>query len=157
MSKQANTRQQQLLQVLFGLGQAAPGSGSGLILPAKAASEAQLGMARHISTTILADLVQQVQKSWRHLGPGVLVIRRSADDAIWSDVADINKQRKIAEDAGDAEMASIFHTMLDKLEDIDIEHEVIVAIADPSYFKILTIPAVNPARNLHSILDSWQA
>lgn len=152
-------QRKRLAQQLFGIKPAdaltriarAAGGGSS----SAAAGEAQIGMASHIATTILADLVQQVQKAWRTLGPGILVIRRLQDDAIWSDLEDINRNRKIAEEGKDVGMASVFHSILDQLDGIDIEEEVLIAITDSTSIRVLAIPATDPARDIARLLKAW--
>lgn len=147
-------RRQRLAQQLFGL--RPPDALASLTRSSTgSASEAQLGMAKHIATTILADLVQQCQKAWRHMGPGILVVRRLQDDAIWSDLEDINANRKIAENEGDAGMAAVFHSILDQLDGLDIEQEVLVAFTDATSIRVLPIPATNPARGVAKLLDAW--
>jgi len=71
-------------------------------------SEAQVKMASRISEAILSDLIQHATKAWREDGPGVLVIRRTKDDARWSPAGMLEQNLAIAESAGDSAMARAF-------------------------------------------------
>lgn len=153
-----------MLRALFGFGPSTPGgtAASGTAASGTAAgtrgagSEAQIKMAKHIATAILADLVQQCQKSWRHLGPGALVVRRISDDVIWSGPDNMLANIKIAETNGDDDMAQAFKKMLAILEGLDPEQNVMVVITDFTGMRVIVIPAVDPARALHEVLEACQ-
>lgn len=137
-----NARQRQLAASLFGITDA---------------SEAQLKMARSVSEAILADLIQHATKAWRDDGPGVLVIRRTKDDARWSPVAMLHQNLRVAEQAGDDAMAFAFASTIKAIDNLDIEQQVPIAIADHNGWRLLLLPVANPAAKVTELLGEWNA
>lgn len=141
-SQPVNARQRQLAAQLFGLTDA---------------TEAQLKMARSVSEAILADLIQHATKAWHSEGPGVLVIRRTVDDARWSPLPMLEQNLRIAQQHGDDAMAFVFAATIKAIDGLDIEQNVPIAIADHSGFKLLLLPTDNPAARVTELLDGWNA
>lgn len=119
------------------------------------ASEAQTKMAARISEAILSDMIQHAQKAWHSDGPGVLVIRRTVDDARWSPVQEIQDNLTIAEREDDAGMATALRSILERLGSLDIEQHALIAIADHKGLRLLQLPVVNPAGAINELLSSW--
>ncbi|MCE2836903.1 MAG: hypothetical protein LW834_08060 [Cyanobium sp. 49614_E6] len=120
-------------------------------------SEAQTKMAARISEAILSDLIQHAQKAWQSDGPGVLVIRRTVDDARWSPVQEIQNNLTIAERHNDAGMIAALRSTLERLGSLDIDTHALVAFADHKGFRLLQLPVVNPAGAINELLSSWNA
>jgi Cdc6-like AAA superfamily ATPase len=118
-------------------------------------SETQTKMAARISEAILSDLIQHAQGAWIDEGPGILVIRRTTDDVIWSTVSNIHDNLRRAEDSYDKEMVSCLRDILDHLGRLDIKAEAPIAIADSRGFRLLRLPVVNPAGAIDELLSSW--
>jgi hypothetical protein len=133
-------RRRDLAQALFGLTDG---------------SEAQTKMASRISEAILSDLIQQCQKAWTEEGPGVLVIRRTTDDILWSLVEDIQVNLALAERYDDKPMASALRDVLQQLGNLDIETEALLLIASAHSLKLLRLPVSNPAARVQELLASW--
>lgn len=119
------------------------------------ASEAQTKMASRISEAILSDLIQHGSKAWREDGPGVLVIRRTKDDARWSPAPMLEQNLRIAEGAGDVAMATAFRETLSAIDGLDIERQVPIAIADHNGWRLLLLPTDNPAARVAELLETW--
>lgn len=118
-------------------------------------SEAQTKMASRISEAILSDLIGHAQRAWAEDGPGVLVIRRTTDDAQWSPIQQIKENLAIAERSGDSEMAAAFRSILERAVAADIETEALIAIADHKGLRLLVLPTTNPAAAIDEMLRSW--
>lgn len=114
--------------------------------------DAQLQMASRIGEVILADLIHHGQTAWHELGPGVLIIRQSAGDAIWSDAADIRAQLLIAEQDDDDGMIRVLRSMLSRLEDLVIEQQVPMAFADHHGLRFYLLDTANPTTTLKALL-----
>jgi len=121
------------------------------------ASEAQTKMASRISEAILSDLVEHASKAWREDGPGVLVIRRTKDDARWSPAPMLEQNLAIAESAGDQSMAKAFAETLKAIDGLNIEQAVPIAIADHTGWRLLLLPTDNPAARVADLLASWNS
>lgn len=119
------------------------------------ASEAQIKMASRISEAILSDLIQHASKAWRDDGPGVLVIRRTVDDARWSPAGMLEQNLAIAEGAGDTAMTAAFKDTLAAISSLDIEQAVPIAIADHTGWRLLLLPLANPAARVAELLATW--
>lgn len=118
-------------------------------------SEAQTKMASRISEAILSDLIQHAQRAWEEDGPGVLVIRRTLDDAQWSPIQQIKDNLAIAERTGDDQMAAAFRSMLERASALDIAAEALIAIADHKSLRLSVLPTTNPAAAIDEMLRSW--
>ena len=118
-------------------------------------SEAQVKMASRISEAILSDLIQHATKAWREDGPGVLVIRRTKDDARWSPAGMLEQNLVIAESAGDSAMARAFADTLKAIASLNIEQVVPIAIADHTGWRLLLLPLDNPAARVAELLATW--
>ena len=136
------SRQRQLAAQLFGLTDA---------------SEAQIKMASRISEAILSDLIQHAQRAWRDDGPGVLVIRRTNDDARWSPLPMLEQNLQLAERSGDQPMAAAFQQTINAIDHLNIEQQVPIAIADHRGWRLLLLNADNPAAHVSELLESWNA
>ena len=134
------SRQRQLAAQLFGITDA---------------SEAQTKMASRISEAILSDLIQHASKAWREDGPGVLVIRRTKDDARWSPLGMLEQNLRIAKSAGDSAMATAFADTIRAVDGLNIEQQVPIAIADHTGWRLLLLPTDNPAARVAELLESW--
>ncbi|MCE2838622.1 MAG: hypothetical protein LW834_17000 [Cyanobium sp. 49614_E6] len=134
------SRQRELAAQLFGLTDA---------------SEAQTKMASRISEAILSDLIQHATKAWRDDGPGVLVIRRTKDDARWSPAGMLEQNLAIAESAGDTAMARAFASTLKAIDGLNIDSVVPIAIADHTGWRLLLLPTDNPAARVAELLETW--
>jgi hypothetical protein len=134
------SRQRQLAAQLFGITDA---------------SEAQTKMASRISEAILSDLIQHASKAWREDGPGVLVIRRTKDDARWSPLGMLEQNLRVAESAGDSAMAAAFAETIRAVDGLNIEQQVPIAIADHTGWRLLLLPTDNPAARVAELLESW--
>lgn len=112
-------------------------------------------MASRISEAILSDLIQHASKAWREDGPGVLVIRRTKDDARWSPLGMLEQNLRIAESAGDSAMATAFADTIRAVDGLNIEQQVPIAIADHTGWRLLLLPTDNPAARVAELLESW--
>jgi len=118
-------------------------------------SDAQTKMATRISEAILSDLIQHAQRAWAEEGPGVLVIRRTVDDAQWSPVQQVQDNLVIAERHDDRAMASCLRSILERVAGLDIDAEVLIAIADHNSLRLFIRPVSNPAAAINDLLSSW--
>jgi hypothetical protein len=118
-------------------------------------SETQTKMASRISEAILSDLIQHAQKAWADDGPGVLVIRRTIDDAQWSPVEQIQGNLALAERLDDRPMAAALRSLLDLIGRLDIQAEAPIAIADHISLRLLLLPTANPAAAIEAMLSAW--
>ena len=119
------------------------------------ASEAQLKMASRISEAILSDLIQHGQRAWRDDGPGVLVIRRTKDDARWSPLEMVEQNLRVAQQADDQNMAAAFQQTIAAISNLNIEQQVPIAIADHRGWRLLLLDATQPAAQVAALLESW--
>ena len=117
--------------------------------------EAQTKMASRIAEAILSDMVQHCQKAWTEEGPGVLVVRRTVDDARWSPAAMVEENLRTAESCGDTDLADCFRSTLSAISNIDIEQRVPIAIADHLGFRLLIVPANSAAHSIAELLETW--
>lgn len=115
-------------------------------------SESQCAMAHRIGELILADLIHHATDAWKDCGAGVLVIRQTTRDAIWSDAADIRSQLAIAEQQQDSGMIRILRSMLTRLDDLNIERQVPIAFADHHGLRFYLLDTANPTTTLKALI-----
>jgi len=115
-------------------------------------SDAQVAMASRIGEVILADLIRHSADAWKDCGPGVLVIRQSTQDAIWSDADDIRAQLQTAERHEDQGMVRVLRSMLSRLDDLVIEQQVPVAFADHHGLRFYLLNVDEPATTLKALI-----
>lgn len=149
MPPERPTTRQGLAQALFQLDP--PGVNTG------ATGETQRGMAGRIAAAILSDLITQAQKSWRHLGPGVLTVRLIPDDVQWFTPEQLRKNLYLAEASGDADIASTLKRILGVLDDLDIKAQIPLLITSASDLRFFLIRTDNPDAELQQLLASWNA
>lgn len=118
-------------------------------------TETQRRMAERIAEVILADMIGHSRKGWAELGAGALVIRAACNDAIWSTASDIQQQRQLAESSGDHDLAETFSRILQRIERLNIEEQVLIAIADHRGLRLLELPVSKPAAAISQLLKDW--
>lgn len=120
-------------------------------------SETQVAMASRIAEAILQDMIRHAADAWRTEGPGVLVIRTTCNDARWSPAAMVAENLGKAESAGDSGMATAFRSTLRAIENLDIEQQVPIAIADHRGWRLMLVPTDNPAAHVTELLEQCRA
>jgi hypothetical protein len=121
------------------------------------ASDTQIAMACRVSEAVARDLVTQVQIAWRELGPGVLVIRRTADDVMWATPDLIQQQMDVAHGAGDTTIAAMFKELLDTLGTHNHEQTSLIAIAAANDVRLVRLDNDEPSAALEAYLKTWNS
>lgn len=124
-------------------------------LPRTGAGASDIALAKRVAEAILRDLTTEVQIAWQELGPGILVIRRSADDVIWSTADELQKLRAQAERDNAGTLADAFSDLITRLSSHDHEARSLIAIAGRQDLRVITLSNDEPSRQLEEYLDAW--
>lgn len=124
-------------------------------LPATGAGESDIALAKRVAEAILRDLTTEVQIAWQELGPGILVIRRSADDVLWSTADELMDLRAAADRNGDDTLAEAFRDLLQQLSNHDHEARSLIAIAGLRDLRVVCLDNDDPSKQIEEYLDAW--
>lgn len=124
-------------------------------LPKTGAKSSDVALAKRVAEAILRDLTTEVRIAWQELGPGILVIRRRADDVVWSTADELMDLRASAERNGDDSLAEAFGDLLHQLGNHDHEARSLIAIAGLTDLRVVSLNNDDPSAQLEEYLDAW--